>query len=69
MKTVRQAPVIDFEKYRLANGLQVILHSDAKLPVAHVNLWYHVGSKNEQPGRTGLAHLFAHMMFLGLTGC
>ena len=65
MKTVQQAPVIDFEKYRLANGLQVILHSDAKLPVAHVNLWYHVGSKNEQPGRTGLAHLFEHMMFQG----
>ena len=62
---MRQAPVIDFEKYRLANGLQVILHSDSKLPVAHVNLWYHVGSKNEQPGRTGLAHLFEHMMFQG----
>ncbi len=65
MKATRQAPVIDFEKYRLANGLQVILHSDRKLPVAHVNLWYHVGSKNEQPGRTGLAHLFEHMMFQG----
>ena len=62
---MRQAPVIDFEKYRLANGLQVILHSDPKLPVAHVNLWYHVGSKNEQPGRTGMAHLFEHMMFQG----
>ena len=65
MSAMRQAPIIDFEKYRLANGLQVILHSDPKLPVAHVNLWYHVGSKNEQPGRTGMAHLFEHMMFQG----
>ena len=58
-------PRIDFETYRLPNGLQVILHDDHKLPVAHVNLWYHVGSKNEQPGRTGFAHLFEHMMFEG----
>jgi zinc protease len=56
---------IQFEKYRLANGLQVILHEDRKLPVVHVNLWYHVGSKNEKPGRTGFAHLFEHMMFGG----
>lgn len=56
---------ISFEKYRLNNGLQVILHQDRKLPVVHVNLWYHVGSKNEKPGRTGFAHLFEHMMFQG----
>ena len=56
---------IPFEKYRLDNGLQVILHQDQKLPVVHVNLWYHVGSKNEKPGRTGFAHLFEHMMFQG----
>jgi zinc protease len=56
---------IPFEKYRLDNGLQVILHLDRKLPVVHVNLWYHVGSKNERPGRTGFAHLFEHMMFQG----
>ncbi len=56
---------IPFEKYRLDNGLQVILHQDRKLPVVHVNLWYHVGSKNEKPGRTGFAHLFEHMMFQG----
>jgi zinc protease len=56
---------ISFEKYRLDNGLQVILHQDRKLPVVHVNLWYHVGSKNERPGRTGFAHLFEHMMFQG----
>jgi len=56
---------IPFEKYRLNNGLQVILHRDSKLPVVHLNLWYHVGSKNEKPGRTGFAHLFEHMMFQG----
>jgi len=56
---------IPFEKYRLDNGLQVILHHDPKLPVVHVNLWYHVGSKNEKPDRTGFAHLFEHMMFQG----
>ena len=54
-----------FEKYTLPNGLQVILHVDRKLPIVHVNQWYHVGSKNEQKGRTGFAHLFEHMMFQG----
>jgi zinc protease len=58
-------PKIDFEKYTLPNGLQVILHSDKKLPIVHVNQWFHVGSKNEKPGRTGFAHLFEHMMFQG----
>ncbi|HXV59614.1 MAG TPA: pitrilysin family protein [Vicinamibacteria bacterium] len=58
-------PRIEFETYRLANGLRVILHQDRKLPVVHVNLWYHVGSKNEEPGKTGFAHLFEHMMFEG----
>jgi zinc protease len=58
-------PSIEFEKYTLANGLDVILHEDHKLPVVHVNLWYHVGSKNEKPGKTGFAHLFEHMMFEG----
>ncbi len=58
-------PRIDFEKFTLANGLDVILHEDHKLPVVHVNLWYHVGSKNEKPGKTGFAHLFEHMMFEG----
>ncbi|MEW5976634.1 MAG: pitrilysin family protein [Acidobacteriota bacterium] len=57
--------IIPFEHYRLTNGLQVILHQDRKLPIVHVNLWYHVGSKNERPGRTGFAHLFEHMMFQG----
>jgi zinc protease len=59
------APKIEFEKYTLPNGLQVILHVDRKLPVVHVNQWFHVGSKNEKPGRTGFAHLFEHMMFQG----
>jgi zinc protease len=58
-------PKVVFEKYTLANGLQVILHVDRKLPVVHVNQWFHVGSKNEKPGRTGFAHLFEHMMFQG----
>jgi zinc protease len=58
-------PRIAFEKYTLPNGLDVILHEDHSTPIVGVNLWYHVGSKNEQPGRTGFAHLFEHMMFQG----
>jgi zinc protease len=58
-------PHIEFEKYTLANGLQVILHVDRKLPIVHVNEWFHVGSKNERSGRSGFAHLFEHMMFQG----
>ena len=58
-------PKLAFEKLTLANGAQVILHVDRKLPVVHVNLWYHVGSKNEEKGRTGFAHLFEHMMLQG----
>jgi zinc protease len=58
-------PRMEFEKYTLPNGLQVILHVDRKLPIVHVNQWFHVGSKNEKPGRTGFAHLFEHMMFQG----
>ncbi|MCO6511845.1 MAG: insulinase family protein [Aridibacter famidurans] len=59
------APKIEFEKYTLPNGLEVILHVDRKLPIVHVNQWFHVGSANERPGRTGFAHLFEHMMFQG----
>src|SRR5688572_8949926 len=58
-------PKVEFEKYTLPNGLQVILHIDRKLPVVHVNQWFHVGSKNEEPRRTGFAHLFEHLMFQG----
>src|SRR5882762_8912236 len=56
-------PKIAFEKYTLPNGLDVILSQDKRLPMVAVNLWYHVGPANEEPGRTGFAHLFEHMMF------
>ncbi len=58
-------PKIEFEKYTLPNGLEVILSEDRRLPLVAVNLWYHVGPANEEPGRTGFAHLFEHMMFQG----
>ena len=61
----KQLPKLEFEKYVLPNGLQVILHLDKKLPVVHVNQWFHVGSKNEKRGRTGFAHLFEHFFFNG----
>jgi zinc protease len=57
--------MVAFETFTLSNGLQVVLHQDRKLPIVHVNLWFHVGSKNEKAGRTGFAHLFEHMMFQG----
>ena len=62
-----QAPVLSvpYTQFKLANGLNVILHRDASVPVVAVNLWYHVGSGNERPGRTGFAHLFEHVMFEG----
>ena len=56
---------LPFTKRTLANGLDVIVHEDHDLPIVAVNLWYHVGSKNERPGRTGFAHLFEHLMFEG----
>jgi predicted Zn-dependent peptidase len=56
---------IQFEKLVLPNGLVVILHVDRSSPLVAVNLWYHVGSKDEVPGRTGFAHLFEHLMFMG----
>jgi predicted Zn-dependent peptidase len=56
---------LSFQRHTLDNGLRVILHRDARLPLVTVNLWYHVGSKNERPGRTGFAHLFEHMLFQG----
>jgi predicted Zn-dependent peptidase len=54
-----------FETFALSNGLTVILHVDRGSPLVAVNLWYHVGSKDEAPGRTGFAHLFEHLMFMG----
>ncbi len=56
---------IPFRKRKLSNGLEVIVHEDHQLPMVAVSVWYHVGSKNEQPGRTGFAHLFEHLMFEG----
>ena len=56
---------IPFQKQTLANGLEVIVHEDRQIPVVAVNIWYHVGSKDERPGRTGFAHLFEHLMFEG----
>ena len=60
------APVhIAASKHVLDNGLQVLVHEAHSCPIVAVNIWYHVGSKNEQPGRTGFAHLFEHLMFEG----
>src|SRR5688572_33107144 len=61
--TANDIPRLQFEKYTLPNGLEVILSQDRRLPMVAVNLWYHVGPANEEPGRTGFAHLFEHMMF------
>ncbi|CAN5701392.1 hypothetical protein BH11MYX1_BH11MYX1_07280 [soil metagenome] len=58
-------PKIRFEKYKLANGLEVILAPDPTIPLVAVNVWYHVGSGDEVPGKSGFAHLFEHMMFQG----
>jgi zinc protease len=58
-------PDIPFQKYVLKNGLTLVVHEDHKAPIAAVNVWYHVGSKNEKPGKTGFAHLFEHLMFNG----
>src|SRR4051812_10427340 len=60
-----QFPTLKYQKYRLPNGLEVILSEDHRLPLVAVNLWYHVGAANEVVGRTGFAHLFEHMMFEG----
>ena len=58
-------PDIPYQKHILPNGLTLIIHEDHKAPVVAVNVWYHVGSKDERPGRTGFAHLFEHLMFNG----
>ena len=64
-----QAPAapleVPYTQFTLANGLTVILHRDTTVPIVSVNTWYHVGSANERPGRTGFAHLFEHLMFEG----
>ena len=56
---------IAYKKFTLSNGLTVIIHEDHKAPIVCVNVWYHVGSKNERAGKTGFAHLFEHLMFNG----
>ncbi len=56
---------IPYKKFKLENGLTLIVHEDHKAPVAAFNIWYHVGSKNEKTGKTGFAHLFEHLMFNG----
>ena len=58
-------PTLKYEKYKLPNGLEVILSEDHRLPLVALDIWYHVGPANERPGRTGFAHLFEHMMFQG----
>jgi zinc protease len=61
-QTTLQVP---YTHFTLPNGLEVILHEDHSVPLVSVNVWYHVGSANERPGRTGFAHLFEHLMFMG----
>ena len=63
----RTASTIDvpYTQFTLPNGLHVILHEDHSVPIVTVNVWYHVGSSRERPGRTGFAHLFEHLMFMG----
>ena len=56
---------INFTEYTLDNGLRLVVHEDNKAPIVAVNVWYHVGSKNEKTGKTGFAHLFEHLMFNG----
>src|SRR5262249_55547954 len=56
---------IPYQKFVLSNGLTLIVHEDHKSPIVAVNVWYHVGSKNEKTGKTGFAHLFEHLMFNG----
>jgi zinc protease len=63
--TVVRPAKFDYTMTTLSNGLKVVLLEDHSTPVAHVAIWYHVGSKNERPGRTGFAHLFEHLMFKG----
>jgi len=67
-RTASSAPAaitIPYQRFVLTNGLTLLVHEDRKAPIVAVNIWYHVGSKNERPGRTGFAHLFEHLMFNG----
>jgi zinc protease len=64
-KSTANIPDIAYEKFVLDNGLTLVVHQDSKAPIVAVNVWYHVGSKNEPDGRSGFAHLFEHLMFNG----
>src|SRR5690348_18399125 len=63
--SIVRPPKFDYTKETLANGLQVVFLEDHSTPIVHLAIWYHVGSKDEPPGRTGFAHLFEHLMFKG----
>jgi zinc protease len=63
--TINRPPKFDYTMTTLPNGLKVVMLEDHSTPIVHAEIWYHVGSKNEKPGRTGFAHLFEHMMFKG----
>ncbi len=65
LKKLAENIEIPYQKFVLKNGLTLIVHEDHKAPIVAVNVWYHVGSKNEKPGKTGFAHLFEHLMFNG----
>lgn len=59
------AQSLPHEKYKLPSGMTVILHEDHSVPVGTINIWYRVGAQNEPPGRSGFAHLYEHLMFMG----
>jgi zinc protease len=65
MRAAVRPPKLDYTMTTLSNGMQVVFLEDHSTPIVHAEIWYHVGSKNERPGRTGFAHLFEHMMFKG----
>src|SRR5690349_8953882 len=65
LTTSAQQITVPYEQFTMPNGLNVILHQDNTIPRATVNVWYHVGSGSEKPGRTGFAHLFEHILFEG----
>jgi zinc protease len=64
-RAATRPPRLDYTMTTLSNGMQVVFLEDHSTPIVHAEIWYHVGSKNERPGRTGFAHLFEHMMFKG----
>src|ERR1700745_3115967 len=65
MSAAVRPPKLQYQMTTLPNGLTVVLEEDHSTPIVHLEVWYHVGSKNEKPGRTGFAHLFEHLMFKG----